>query len=360
MRFCIVLLLLAQASCVRTERSPLAKAAQYLWSEQANDGGWHSHTYGLLRSGQSLTPFVLDALLRVPAGVYPPPAGKIDAAISFIVKHTQSDGSLGMADPGLPDYPNYATALAVSALSRARREEDASHIQRMAAYLRSQQFTEQNGWHPNDPVYGAWGMGGTRRTPPDTGHVDLSMTKYVLEALRASGIPASDPLFDRARIFVERCQNFDPQKPDDADGGFYFSTTEFDTNKAGHDGKHFRSYGTTTADGILALLATGRQPGDPRIIAAQRWLISHHRNMDVPGFIGEPYQKWTRGLAFYYASASTQAYEALHIGLPAGVVESLDQTQKANGAWANPENLVKEDDPLIATAFAVHALSVAR
>jgi hypothetical protein len=39
---------------------------------------------------------------------------------------------------------------------------------------------------------------------------------------------------------------------------FFFSTTEFDTNKAGHDGTHFRSYGTATADGFLALLAIGR------------------------------------------------------------------------------------------------------
>jgi len=44
--------------------------------------------------------------------------------------------------------------------------------------------------------------------------VDLSMTRYVLQALRAAGVPATDPLFASARIFVERCQNFDPQHPD--------------------------------------------------------------------------------------------------------------------------------------------------
>jgi hypothetical protein len=38
-------------------------------------------------------------------------------------------------------------------------------------------------------------MGGGRRTPPDTGHVDLSMTRYVLEALRDAGVPASDHIF---------------------------------------------------------------------------------------------------------------------------------------------------------------------
>jgi hypothetical protein len=38
------------------------------------------------------------------------------------------------------------------------------------------------------------------------------------------------------------------------------------------------------------------------------------------------------------------------------VVDTLRRTQRADGSWANTENLVKEDDPLIASAFAVRAL----
>jgi squalene-hopene/tetraprenyl-beta-curcumene cyclase len=227
----------------------------------------------------------------------------------------------------------------------------------MLGYLRVQRFTEQNGWRAQDPVYGAWGMGGERRTPPDTGHVDLSMTRYVIDALRAAGVPVSDPALEHARIFIERCQNFDPQHPDNADGGFLFSTTEFDTNKAGHDGQHFRSYGTTTADGILALLATGYPRTHPRVAAAERWLSTHHRDMHVPGFIGDAYQRWPQGLAFYYAAASTEAFRALGADPGSRITESLQQTQRADGSWANPENLVKEDDPLIATSFAVRALT---
>jgi hypothetical protein len=353
----IGLLLLVQISCMRTEQPPLARAAEYLWRQQADDGGWHSHTYGLLRSGQALTPFVLEALLQVPEGTYPLQNTKVDRAITFIRNNTRSDGALGVADQTIPDYPNYATALAVSVLSRARRPGWEAQIRGMVAYLRTQQFTEQNGWHGSDPAYGAWGMGGDRRTPPETGHVDLSMTRYVLEALRAAGLPASDPVFARARVFVERCQNFNLEHPNDADGGFFFSTTEADTNKAGQDGKHFRSYGTATADGILALLATGLEPADLHVKAAQRWLSSHHRDMSVPGFVGDAYQRWPRGLAFYYSSASTQAFRALNLDPGSSVVMSLVRTQRADGSWANPENLVKEDDPLIATAFAVRALA---
>jgi squalene-hopene/tetraprenyl-beta-curcumene cyclase len=352
----IALLLLVQTGCVQTQQPALARAAAYLWRQQADDGGWHSHTYGLLRSGQSLTPFVLGALLDVPEQAYPLPRAKVGRAIAFIRDHTRPDGALGMNDPGIPDYPNYATALAVSVVCRTRGAGWQTQVRPMVAYLRAQQFTEQNGWSRQDPVYGAWGMGGERRTKPVTGHVDLSMTRHVLEALHAAAVPDSDPVFECARLFVERCQNYDPQRANDGDGGFFFSTTEFDTNKAGHDGTHFRSYGTTTADGILALLAIGRPSRDPRVIAAARWLTSHHHDMDVPGFVGPAYQRWPRGLAFYYSAVSSQAFRALHVDAGARVADSLRRTQQADGSWANAENLVKEDDPLIASAFAVRSL----
>ena len=342
-------ILLALTGCSTPQRPVLRHAVSWLWSRQETDGGWHSHTYGLLRSGQALTPFVLDALLQVPEEVYPQPRKQVDRALAFIREHIQPDGALGMADRDVPDYPNYATALAVSAICRARHDGWQAQTAPMVTYLRSQQFTEQNSWRPADPVYGAWGMGGGRRTPPATGHVDLSMTRYVLDALRAAGAPDSDPAFAAARIFVERCQNLD-------DGGFFFSTTEADTNKAGQQGDRFRSYGTTTADGILALLATGHAGADARVVAARQWLVSHHRDMAVPGFVGEAYQRWPKGLAFYYSSSSAEAFRALQVDAGNGVAEGLRRTQRRDGSWANPENLVKEDDPLIATPFAVRAL----
>ena len=46
---------------VEARRAALARAASYLWAQQGADGGWRSATYGLLASGQSLTPFVLVA-----------------------------------------------------------------------------------------------------------------------------------------------------------------------------------------------------------------------------------------------------------------------------------------------------------
>lgn len=281
----------------------------------------------MLRSGQSLTPFVLDALLDLRER----PKGPVERAIAFIRRNTNAAGALGMMDSAAMDYPNYATALAVRAMIRAK----ASGWEKMAAYLRTQQFTEDGGWPRDHPAYGAWGMGGERRTPPDAGHVDLAMTRHVLEGLAAAGLGPSDPAMQRAQGYLDRCQN--------PDGGFFFSTVNLETNKAGET----RSYGSTTADGVLALRAAGVPENDSRVARAKKWLRDRHPIDRVPGFEG-PREEWATALRFYYAAAVTRAIPGLAVLLP---------PQRPDGSFRNPNNLVKEDDPLVATAFAVRVLA---
>jgi squalene-hopene/tetraprenyl-beta-curcumene cyclase len=330
------------AGCAgRRDNAALKQAAQYLWAQQAADGGFHSTTYGLLRSGQSLTPFVLLALLGVPAGASPPPRGAVERALAFIQTHTNADGALGLMDDTAADYPNYATALAVAALIKARRAGYEKAIAPMVAHLRTQQFHEANGWASKDAPYGGWGMGGPIHRPPEAGHVDLSMTRYVLEALQLAGVPASDAAMQRALAFLERCQN--------PDGGFYFSPVNPEINKAGpRDGGGFASYGTTTADGVLALRAAGIPDADPRVAKAIRWLWDHHQPALAPGFDAGTDKPWATGLRFYYAHAIARVLPALPVELP---------PQAGDGGFRNPNNLVKEDDPLIATAFALSVLA---
>jgi squalene-hopene/tetraprenyl-beta-curcumene cyclase len=213
----------------------------------------------------------------------------------------------------------------------------------MVSELRRQQFTEAGGWNPGDPSYGGWGMGGPIHTPPDAGHVDLSMTRYVMEALRHAGVGPDDPAMTRALVYLERSQN--------PDGGFHFSLVNPETNKAGEaeDGNgRFASYGTSTADGLLALRAAGLDENDPRVAAATRWLVEHHAADRAPGFDRAPFQSWSSGLRFYYAGAISAALPDLDIVLP---------HQNADGSFRNTNTMVKEDDPLIATAFAVRVLA---
>jgi squalene-hopene/tetraprenyl-beta-curcumene cyclase len=212
----------------------------------------------------------------------------------------------------------------------------------MVAQLRAQQFSEANGWTPEHAAYGGWGMGGPIHRPPDAGHVDLSMTRYVLEALHASGVPGSDPAMTRALAFLERSQN--------RDGGFIFSPVIPALNKAGQADGGFLSYGTTTADGVLALRACGLADSDDRIARAIGWLQANHQPDRVPGFDDRdsPQESWSTGLRFYYAAAISGVLPAAPVVLP---------DQGDDGSFRNGNARVKEDDPLIATAFAIQVLT---
>jgi prenyltransferase beta subunit len=324
----------------RGAREPVRLAAQYLWSQQAEDGGFHSAAYGLLRSGQSLTPFVLVALLGVPDNESSPPRGALDRAFAFIKANTNADGALGLMDDTVADYPNYATALAVCAMIKARSTGYEKIIEPMVSQLRAQQFSEANGWSSEHASYGGWGMGGPIHHPPETGHVDLSMTRHVLEALRLSGVSSSDPAITRALVYLQRSQN--------PDGGFYFSPVNPEINKAGESNGRFASYGTATADGVLALRAAGVSDSDERIGKAVTWLKDHHRPDRAPGFEERTGQPWESGLRFYYAHAISRAVPGLPIELP---------PQAGDGSFRNSVSLVKEDDPLIATSFALYVLT---
>lgn len=319
-------------------RAAVAMAAKYLWSKQSPDGGWHSETYGLLRSGQSLTPFLLAALLGAPD----PPKEAVGRAVAFIRASMNEAGEVGRADPSLEDYPNFATSLAVLALVRAGRT---AGVDRMAAALRRQQFSEAGGWGPDHPAYGAWGMGGPLRTPPHTGHLDLSMTRHALQAMAISKAPWDGA--SRAMKYLERCRN--------EDGGFLFSTVILDANKAGAG----TSYGTATADGVLALLALQAPP--EQVKPPLLWLSRHHRVDGVPGF-DDRGAKWRQGMLYYYLAASSQAFQQSGGG-PAGwakeMIHALTARQREDGSFKNESFLMKEDDPFLATGLALLALTSA-
>ena len=331
----------------------IARACRYLWDHQSADGGWHSEEYGLLKSGQSLTPLVLSTLRTVPASVSPLDTRKTNAAANFIQRQLHKSGGLGLADV-IQDYPNYATGLAIRALSKLPGLD--AVVTRMRRYLLGQQFQESLGYSPKDPAFGGWGMGGEPRRAPNPGHMDLSMTRLVLEGLATQPSESGNTdAFSRARRFLARCQH--------DDGGFYFSPVKLGANKGGRDGEEFKSYGSTTADGILALLATRRTKDSKEVQRARAWLVAHHRVDQVPGIPADNPSNWHRGLRFYYLAAAAQAFGKLNVGeAPEGndwrreLVTTLQETQRADGSWVNVVQTQKENDPLIATSLALQAL----
>ncbi len=344
----------------------LRRAAEYLWSQQADDGGWHSPQYGLMRSGQALTPFVLHALLTVGESVAAPPAKGVDRALAFIHDRLDPSGALGHADPDFAEYPVYSTAYGVMcAMAVEPERRDMAMLGKMAQYLAGAQFQESNGFDPDSPAYGGWGVDAPR-TPGVSGHMDLAHTRRALAAVAAyrEWMDAPDcrvvrwPALDRAGKFLAVVQ----KRADSPDGGFYFSPVVEDANKAGKtaDGAQWASYATATCDGVLALLAAGVPRDDERVAGAAAWLAAHD-DVDYPqGVLKDPSRPWGEAIRFYHYAVRAEAYRALAFPAKerARLAAAVAKRQRPDGGFMNTvSTLMKEDCPIMCTGLAVTALA---
>jgi hypothetical protein len=147
-------------------------------------------------------------------------------------------------------------------------------------------------------------------------------------------------------------------------------------NKAGVAGKvlagrkRFVSYGSTTADGLRALLLCGRPSAAPRVAAARGWLETQFRADHHPGRFPADGEHNRDAVSFYYCCSTARALSELRVEevqTPAGKVrwaealaDALLERQKSDGAWANDLVPQREDDPLVATSLAALVLATCR
>jgi hypothetical protein len=289
------------------------------------------------------------ALRFMPAG-----AGDLlrsyDAGIRFLTTLVDTSGAL-RAPPDGPRYPLYSIALAILVLNPPENAPHHGTRDALVPLLRALQRADDGGWGYEDR----------------TGNI--SATIFAIGALALSGVPPTDPALVAARGFVERCQNLV------GDGGFFFSPTEHDGNKAGAvdpaaPAGPFRSYGSATADGYRALTRLGLAPDHPRLVAAGAWLERHFRADRNPGdFL--PIDEVRRASSYYYW-VWTAAHALRALGKPVlatdsgdvrwaeALAEELLRRQRPDGSFANPASEMREDDPLVATSFAMAALAVTR
>jgi squalene-hopene/tetraprenyl-beta-curcumene cyclase len=362
----------------------LSKAAAFLVQEQSPDGAWRSKTYGCFKDGPSLTPLILSTLRRMP------PAEGIEPSyrrgVVYLAGLIRPNGQVEAGPYGLI-FPVYTSANAVMILSQ---KCNARHLRARDAwltYLRQRQLTEAMGWGPSDPEYGGWGFSLQLPRKPKPGQLkepfgesNLSATTYAIGALRAAQVPAEDPAFQKALVFVQRCQNFaedPPQRdPEFDDGGFFFIPGDPLQNKAGVAGKdsagreRYHSYGSMTADGLRSLLRCGLPPDHPRVVAARQWLEAHFSVAALPGTFEPDREVLRDGLYYYYCWAVAHAFMALDVREirpkdgPVRWAEELAREllrrQRDDGTWVNGATDAKEDDPLVSTPWAASALAICR
>jgi len=198
--------------------------------------------------------------------------------------------------------------------------------------------------------------------------------------LRIAGAGADDAAIRKALSFIERCQNLadsdQDRDPRYDDGGFFFTRTDPVCNKAGVAGTdrngrlRYHSSGSTTADGLRALLRCGLAQDHPRVLAARAWLEGHFSAAFHPGTF-ESAREGDRDATYcYYAWSVAHAFRSLGIveihsqGERVAWAEVLSQElirrQRGDGTWTNRFTASKEDDTLVATSFAAGALAICR
>jgi len=363
----------------------LTRARAYLWSKQAADGAWRSEYYGVMRSGESLTPFVLNALMRSADKLSSDEAERVRLATRFIIDHLDEAGAIGRSDQEVLEYPVYSSAYAIEGLRQVARFEQAlgpdllievQHaIVRLQSFLIAAQYREANGFTETDVAYGGWGFNAPVRSGV-VGHMDLAHTRKALAALGTWQDPAElREINDRTVKFLLLMQKHTdavalqphPVEVDDAeirspfDGGFYFSPVALSANKAPYDQQNhcWRSYATATCDGILALLAAGISEDDPRMQAAIEWL-KQHSVVDYPqGVPTDHPEPWGDAIRFYHYTVRAEVYRRLNFPIPdrANLAAAVIAHQRPDGSFVNTMSpLMKEDDPVLCTALAVMAL----
>ena len=354
----------------------LERAADYLISKQAPDGSWISDLYGMFKFGDALTPLCTSALLAA-APARRAPIAKAAAWLAAFAK----DGTIEEPKFGF-EFAAYIAALSVTALSHPQRADQRVARDAWLKYLRERQLTENLGWQPEDWQYGGWGYcrvvprkhrPGDLLTPPLT-ESNLSGTTYALAALKDAGVPRDDPAFKKAVVFVQRCQNWpDDEKSRDPrfdDGGFFFIYDDPVRNKAGvagqdRDGRdRYHSYGSMTVDGLRCLDMCG-QVESPRRRAAAEWLRTRFHPAQHPGAYAERRKVDQEAVYYYYAASLAQSsleswsikQGDKEVTWRKALSESIRSMQQPDGAWINRVDLVRENEPLVATSFAMIALA---
>ncbi|MBA2539837.1 MAG: terpene cyclase/mutase family protein [Deltaproteobacteria bacterium] len=359
-RFAIAVL--AACSACASPREPtqleridvaLQRAGAFLVTRQHPDGAWRSRTYSALRDGWSVTPLVALSLRMAPQEPASQPAYR--RGVEFL--STIAPGGVVRGAPEV-SYPLHAYAIGALVLGAPDNQRHRATHAALLGALRGLQLDATRGWSASDPSFGGWGYATEAARRPDgtAGELptaNLSATVLAIGALVLGRVPVDDPALVAARGFVERCQN--------TDGGLVFSPSEPGANKAGLDGAKPRSYGSMTADGLRALLRLARPIDDPKVAGAIGFLERTFDPANNPGAF--PASDEVRRASSYYYWAWTAAHAARHLGKRAwaeALAEEVLRRQHVDGSWRNGATEMREDDPLVATPFAIAALAMAR
>jgi len=331
-------------------KKSVASGTAWLASVQKDNGAWSNERFPAL-SGL--------ALWATTASQKGNPA-VINKGVKNITGYVQSDGGIYRKVPGKKGggLSNYNTAISMMALH-------ATGLTELNQIIRNARTFVAGGQHTGDDIYKG-GFGYDRDT--NRAYTDLMNSHFAIEALRRTqsvedsrpaGQKKADLKWDEALAFVEQLQN-PAEAGSDQKGGFFYNPND---PKAGTvtnaTGKVFlRAYGSITYAGLLSMVYAKVPPNDPRVISALDWAGKHWTLEENPG-MGK------QGLYFFYNVIARAMSASGHDTLPGKnsniewrkeLVEKIVSLQQKDGSWVNNNGRFWENDPVLATSYALLAL----
>ena len=353
----ILACLVAAASCAACAdrkadiESAVARGVAYLQSRQAEDGHFSDAQM------PALTALPLWAFVHGGRG------GTEGAkkAAAFVLKTQRPDGGFYVPKPGRggSGLGNYNTSVCMSALFESGLAPTKAILD-ARTYIAGSQLTG------DDTMAGGFGYDRASRRR----YADLSNTSYALDAMRRTekaedfrpkGEARADVNWEQAVRFVEKLQETEGER---AGGAAYNNRTPQGgtaTNAAGR--VQLRAYGSMSYAAVLSMCHAKLTRGDPRVKSALAYCSKFWTVDENPGM-------GSQGLFYYYdilsRALSVAGVDELEqpdgrkVDWRAELAAKLLSLQRPDGSWANDNNRFWENDPVLATSFAVLTLALCK
>ena len=322
------------------------RGLEFLEKAQKESGCWSTAEF------PGMTALALQPFLLAPDAAKDHPE-TVKKGLGFLRASAKPDG--GIYDKGMA---NYNTSVALSTLLHANEDADLARIEAARKFLVGAQKHEP-GKSSNDGGFGYEPEG--KRSRPDLDNTVFAVESLALYRDKHKGeepIGKEDLDWQGAIDFVSRCQNLTEtnsatwasDEPAEK-GGFTY------TPDGSSDGTH--SYGTMTYSGLMSLLHAKVGADDRRVKAAIDWLSRRYSVEENPG-------QGKQGLYYYYFVMAKTLTAAKIDKLKVGEKEvdwrkelaaKLISLQRADGSWANENGRWMEQDPVLASSYALVALS---
>jgi squalene-hopene/tetraprenyl-beta-curcumene cyclase len=338
------------------------RGLDWLAAQQKEDGTWSNPDFPAL-TALACWPFI--------NGLHPNKAEILDRAKKYILTCVKEDGGIynDIKERKGGGLSNYNTAICMTAL-HAMNNGDKTITQ---VVLNARKFIAGS-QHFGDDVYQG-GFGYDRDT--NRKYTDAMNTFYSMEAMAKTADaedhrPKTEKKVDinwaESVKFFDKVQN-KPAAGKDDEGGVFYRPDESKagtiTNEAGV--VTFRSYGSITYAGLLALVYARIDRDDVRVASAFDWASRHWSLEENPG-MGK------QGLFFFYKilAKCMDAYQIDLLPLKDGsfvdwkteLATTLVSMQKIDektgkGYWVNDTGRFWENDPVLSTAYCLTALQTA-